>query len=271
MAEGSEIRIPIEIDFTKLDELERRIDRLAARSEATKFKSEGAPFGAERLPARTFVPETGEAPEIRREKFRLSSLPIFGGPTTGLPVGSPDGAPFQPVPDEADTAFEDTPISAKRNTKTSFWSRITRNYRPVGIAARHATHDIYQTKALFGFISAPTDTLLAFAFRFVPILMPVLVGAGLVQRIVAIIFGPGGPLDVRLREFAERRDRMLSLREQNEILQGNRIFRISSYYGIRGGQGQVKTSLDNLKVDGGQNASIYYDRDLHFKSKGVFD
>lgn len=266
------IKFKIEIDDDALKKFDRDVEQVKKKVEkieqsTTRVNASGigSPIKGAKLPSRTFIPPTGAAPAINRERFL--NMPIFGNFTGGMqqPQG---GAPFQPVPEEF-LDYIQTPIAARPQSRFGFLSNLAAKYKATNIKARHVTTGIYQTKGAISFGLNPTESLIQFAFRFVPILMPILVGYGLIDMMIKVLFGPGGPLDTRFKEFEARQNKLISRKEEAERRQGMKIIRYATYFGLRNGENQVATNIDRMKLDGGQTANIFYDRDLHMRSKGL--
>ncbi len=104
----------------------------------------------------------------------------------------------------------------------------------------------------------------SFAARLAPPMAVALIAIGFVKKIIDIIFGPGGPLDKRFNEFEGRVNKLFSTIEEAEKKQGNKIVRITSYYGSRGGENTTFNTLDPLSR--GENL---FSRDINLLSKGL--
>lgn len=112
--------------------------------------------------------------------------------------------------------------------------------------------------------ASPVGAIAKFAAKAAPPIAVALIAIGFIQKIISIMFGPGGPFDTRLNEFRERVEVLFDTRDEAAKRQGTKVVRISSYYGSRGGKNTTFSTLDPLAK--GQFA---FDRDLHLISKRV--
>ena len=106
--------------------------------------------------------------------------------------------------------------------------------------------------------------LAGFATKLAPPIAAALIAIGFVKKVIDIAFGPGGPFDIRFKEFEERSKKLFSERDQQLKKQGIKTVRITSYYGSRGGRDTTFSTLNPLRK------GVYaFDRDLNLLSKGL--
>jgi hypothetical protein len=111
---------------------------------------------------------------------------------------------------------------------------------------------------------SPTGAIVSFAGKAAPPIAAALIAIGFIQKIIDVIFGPGGPFDTRLNEFEERARALFDTRDEALKRQGAKVVRISAYYGSRGGKDTTFSTLEPLS-----RGQFVFDRDLHLISKGT--
>ena len=101
-----------------------------------------------------------------------------------------------------------------------------------------------------------------FAAKAAPPIAAALIAIGFIEKIIAVMFGPGGPFDTRFNEFEARVNKLFSTREEQQKRQGDKNVRITAYYGSRGGKDTTFSTLEPLSRN-----TYVFDRDLHLISK----
>ena len=126
-----------------------------------------------------------------------------------------------------------------------------------------------QAEQIIDFVSGKGNILgqsLGFVSKLAPPLAVALIAIGFIEKIIDVIFGPGGPFERRANEFQERAKKLFSERDQALKRQGIKTVRITSYYGSRGGRDTTFTTLDPLR-----RGQYVFDRNLNLLNKGVLD